>query len=88
MHQKRVCRQHGEVLSQCRCPSPSKATTYVMCDDRCPKNTVNQVEPQADLLEEIRSRAATYADPYNGSDEWEIFKEIEELASLAKQRRG
>jgi hypothetical protein len=85
MHQKKVCRQHGETLAQCRCPAPAKAITYVMCNDTCPKNAVNQVR-EADLLEGIRTRAQAYADPYNGSPEWEVFKEILDLVTLAIQR--
>lgn len=31
IHFKRVCK-HGQVLGQCRCPSPTKHTTVVACD--------------------------------------------------------
>lgn len=85
MHQKKVCRQHGEVLAQCRCPAPTKAATYVMCDDRCPKNVIHQVD-EGDLLGEIRRRAQAYADPYSGSDDWAVFQEIVDLADAATAR--
>lgn len=84
MHQKQVCAQHGHVLAQCRCPAPDKAVTRVPCDSGCP----SYGQFHEDTLEEIIFEASSYADPYNGSEEWETFARIVALAEKAKRERS
>lgn len=87
MHEKRVCAQHGHTLMQCRCPAPDKTVTRIPCDSGCP-DYGQPVQFHDDTLDEIIFEASSWADPYNGSDEWETFQRIVTLAEKAKKERS
>lgn len=76
------CREHYNIVAQCRCPSPNKTVRYVPCPGPAYCKDTRTADEKIEAALQI---AETYADPYNGSREHGEFSEI---ARLLRERNG
>lgn len=87
MSQKNVCRLHGHVLAQCRCPCANKVTLVDCCEVCQDYETPEDTRTVDELLDEIRYEASAYADAYNGSGEYATFQAIVDLVDKIKAKQ-
>jgi len=52
---------HGTIVSQCRCPSPSKHVTIVDCPDSCPQSNAGTPHGRAQALRWLEQESEAYA---------------------------